>query len=542
MYIQSLEEEPPLRRLKTLPVLWLILALVALPAIAQAPSEGYQVYHFAQEGVLGTSFDLFVRAQHEETGAALLERVLASIEAQAGVLSSYDPNSEISTINARPFLQDEAIELSEDLSQVLRNSHLLGRFSKGAFNVFVGDLVALWRDAGRDGELPSAESIEALLPALRAGFSVTTRDGVSSLTRKAAGSFQLDGIAKGYILEQALKAALRDVSGVTGILIDIGGDVVAWGKESASSRAGWKVGVADPSSPADNAAPLTSVWLDGATIATSGGYARYHEIAGQRLSHILDPRTGMPANKVASATVVASSAQTADALATALCVLSPEEGLKLIARHSGTECLIVDALGTQHRSPGFSAYEQPPAEIEHGVAGLWPEGFRVEVGFSLVDSTAGQPSTGRRGGRFKRHFVAAWVEDGEGRLVKILAVWAQTGELKYLKDLDTFWHDAWLESGGSSSPSVLSSISRATRAPGHYDLVWDGTDSDGRPVPRGSYAICLDVNREHGPPRGRAGHTFASLKLDCRDTPAEAQAEDQPELTELRAQFGPTSR
>src|SRR5471032_2240388 len=118
------------------------------------------------------------------------------------------------------------------------------------------------------------------------------------------------------------------------------------------------IGVQDPHHPEDNATPLAVVRLANAAIATSGGYERYYTINGQRHSHIFDPRTGRSANGAASATVIARDNVTANALATTLCVLTPEEGLRLVAATPGVECLLVTKDGKQMRSAGFALLEK----------------------------------------------------------------------------------------------------------------------------------------------------------------------------------------
>jgi len=133
--------------------------------------------------------------------------------------------------------------------------------------------------------------------------------------------------------------------------------------------------------------------------------------------------------------------------------------------------------------------------------------------------------------------MAAWVEDLEGRRVRLLALWFDRGEMKYVRDLNTFWKEAWVLQGGGSNPRQLRAWTRATRSPGRYTLTWNGLDDTGEAVPQGRYRLRLDVNRENGPHRER--HTLASVELDCGASPARASAPDQPELGEVAARYGP---
>ena len=105
--------------------------------------------------------------------------------------------------------------------------------------------------------------------------------------------------------------------------------MLTWGHDATGSS-GWTIGVQDPFHPEENAVPLMTLRARDRAIATSAAYERPYRIGNRRYSHIFDPRTGRPAEGIASATVVADDNVAANALATTLCVLTPEEGLKLV--------------------------------------------------------------------------------------------------------------------------------------------------------------------------------------------------------------------
>src|SRR6185369_5073049 len=138
----------------------------------------------------------------------------------------------------------------------------------------------------------------------------------------------------------------------------------------------------------------------------SGGYERFYTIGGKRYSHIFDPRTGRPAGGAAGATVVAPDNVAANALATTLCVLPPEEGLKLVASVPGAECLIIAADGRRFRSAGLKLFEVsagrtfvPQDKKDEKPADAWPEGFQVTVAVEL-------PSVNSP--RYRKPYTAVW--------------------------------------------------------------------------------------------------------------------------------------
>ncbi len=519
---------PPVSR----PLALLAASLLLLVPAARADGDvAARPFTFDRDDVLGTSFRLIVLCASQEEAAACERRALDAIEAHRRVLSTWEPESELSRLNALPWTERKDVELSPTLGSALKQALRWHGRTGGVFDVYLGELHDLWREAARTGQEPPAAELARLAEAARGGpgFSVARRRvgtrSVELLTCERAGRFDVDGFAKGLIIDQALAAAVRGAQGLEGALLEVGGDLRTWGSGAPGMRAPWTVDVADPAEPADNAPPLCRIALRDRAVASSGGYARPLQVGGRRRMQIFDPRTGRPAEHVLGATVVAADAAAADALATTLCVLPPDEGLK-VAAACEAECLIVDREGKRHASPGWQALETG------GPARGWPEGFRVDVELTLVNSTPDAR-------KFKRHYLAAWVEDEAGQRVRLLALWANGRELKYLRDLEAFWNEGWVGSGGADDPGALRASTRATRLPGQYTLTWDGADDDGHAVPQGRYRVRLEVNREHGPPNGREGCTEAELVLTCGQEPSTARAPDQPELAGVSARYGP---
>jgi len=180
--------------------------------------------------------------------------------------------------------------------------------------------------------------------------NVEIRTDKHSVNLKKKGmQLDLSGVAKGYSAEQAL-LVLRS-RGITRALVDAGGDIVV--SDPPPGREGWRVAV---EKPGPDTGPVRPILLINSAIATSGGTYQYSEIQGKRYSHIVNPKTGVGSTVPASATVIAPDGMTADALATALCVMPPEEGLKLVESFPGVSALITietpDGL-ERYRSSGF---------------------------------------------------------------------------------------------------------------------------------------------------------------------------------------------
>jgi FAD:protein FMN transferase len=214
------------------------------------------------------------------------------------------------------------------------------RLSGGAFDARVGPLVALWGFDGREPRLPPAGALTLAVSRL-ASLGMPT--GVVELENDPD-MLHFGAWAKGYAVDRAV--AVLGEHGVRAALVDAGGDVRGFGHD-------WRVGVQHPRLPG---ALLAILQPGDLAVATSGDYEQYFEADGQRFHHLLDPRSGEPARACQSVTVLAENCALADALATAVFVLGPREGLDLIESLPGVECLIIDAEGAWHESAGLGVH------------------------------------------------------------------------------------------------------------------------------------------------------------------------------------------
>ncbi|MFM7298294.1 MAG: FAD:protein FMN transferase [Planctomycetota bacterium] len=328
----------------------LMVAILAgvVPALAQAQvSEEVRRATVDSENVLGTSMHLELAAEASKLKGAR-KALTAEIERLDGILSTWNAGSELRRL-PRPCPPTAA---SVELREVLAATERWMGASGGAFHPGVEVLMQLWKLAETRNSEPSSEELAAALARIREPlWKLDEASATVAFLSDVPLSF--DGLAKGYIIYRAIDAAVR--AGARDLVLDIGGDVRVVGKTR------WTVAVADPRAPADNAQPLCKLELENRSVATSGGYARGFDIAGKHFSHIFDPRTGKPVTAVQQATVIAPDATTADALATALNVLAPGEGLALVAKLPGVASMVVDAQGVQHASPDWARFVRASA-------------------------------------------------------------------------------------------------------------------------------------------------------------------------------------
>ncbi|MCU1370276.1 MAG: FAD:protein transferase [Ilumatobacteraceae bacterium] len=294
--------------------------------------------------VMGTHLELQITASTEREARSAEAAAVAEATRLEGLFTVFDPASNLcrwrnGTVGATPELQDL-------LGLAARWQTATG----GAFNPMSGILTQRWMRAVHEGTVPSPEELADLVAAIaQPPFAV--RNGVVVRTASCA-MLDLNAIAKGHVVDLVAQHVLANHD-VSRLVINAGGDLVHRGAGAVG------VAVEDPYHPYDNAPPIADLVLSDAAVATSGRSRRWFEVDCHRYSRVLDPRTGSPVSHTASATVVAPTAATADVLATAASVLSPDETLTLLARvdlHPHTaSCLVIDDRGRQHPSEGWPA-------------------------------------------------------------------------------------------------------------------------------------------------------------------------------------------
>lgn len=308
-----------------------ILSLSVAGCQPQRSTTGKETYVF-EGSVFGTYYVIkLVEPAAGVLGQERQQQLQKAIEAELDdvnrKLSSYLDTSEVSRFNDAPAL--DSFVFSAETLEVLQAALELSHKTAGAFDPTVGPLVNAL-GFGPPGTAPRSNSEQTIAQARAAvGFAKLEVDPRSRGVRKLVPEMRLDlsAIGEGHAIDR-LVGFLRQ-QGFENLLVEIGGEVRTVGM-TADSQA-WRIGVERPQ--VDRGSVQRIVTLGEGAIATSGDYRKYREENGVRLSHIIDARTGAPVrHRLASATVLATSCRDADAWATALMVLGPEEGFALAER------------------------------------------------------------------------------------------------------------------------------------------------------------------------------------------------------------------
>lgn len=286
---------------------------------------------------MGTTYAVKLLQSDDTLDMGALESAIdARLERINAQMSTWLPDSELSRFNAST--SPDWFAVSTDTVRVVEAARAVSVLSGGAFDVTVGGVVNLWGfgPGGGDARTPSAREIETAMTAT--GYRQLESRASPPALRKGRPQMYVDlsAIAKGFAVDAL--ARLLDARQVRSYLVEIGGELRARGAKPDGSP--WKVGIERPSPDAQSVQSVIA--LRDAAIATSGDYRNYRERDGRRYSHTIDPRTGRPiAHALASVSIIAGSAMRADALATAVMVMGPEQGWRLVEREGLAAQLIV---------------------------------------------------------------------------------------------------------------------------------------------------------------------------------------------------------
>lgn len=300
--------------------------------------------HRQQSYVFGTLVDVTVYGEPEDKARQVTDQVLRDFDEMHHTLHAWEPGTleRVNGILALATPQAPArAALPPGLVPILQDAARLAERGENLFNPAIGNLVRLWgfHSDSFEPRLPDPQEITRLVAAhpTLADLSI---EGITLVGRNPAVRLDLGGYAKGYALD--LAAAYLKSQGVDNALINIGGNILALGSKGGTP---WRVGIQHPR----QAGALASLELhDGEAIGTSGDYQRFFELNGKRYCHLIDPRTGWPADQAQAVTVIArgkGAGTLSDVASKPLFIGGPGEWPRLAKKLGVAEVLFVAADG-----------------------------------------------------------------------------------------------------------------------------------------------------------------------------------------------------
>ena len=301
---------------------------------SSAPSPSDVVMINVSRRAMATSFDILLPFGTPAVSAAA-ESALDTIDALEDHLSVYRDHSEVSRLNGIAY--KEAMAVAENLFDLLTLAKRIAAETDGAFDISAGALIKAWGFFRGPRRVPSErERAEALQ---RIGMKYVVLDGATRTVRFLASGLEINlgSIGKGYALDRAAQLLQSEWNIASGLLHGGHSSVYAIGSRPGEDR-GWPVGI---SHPWRRETRIAIVWLRNRAVGTSAASFQHLQWQGRKLGHILDPRTGWPAEGMASATAVAPTAAEADALATAFFILGVEKARQYCEAHPGIGAILL---------------------------------------------------------------------------------------------------------------------------------------------------------------------------------------------------------
>lgn len=315
-------------RFRAVLVTALYVLLTAFSVVAVTASGRAQLLEHYQytEIHMGVPVRIVVYAPNSDNAERACRAAYARFAALEDIFSDYRNTSELMRLCEKA--GGPPVPVSPELFFVLQRAQKVAAQSDGAFDMSVGPLIQLWRNARKDRRLPPLAVLGETKA--RVGWRQIVLDEKRRTVRLAVPGMRLDagGIAKGYACDEAQKELRRH--GITRALIEAGGDIVV--SAPPPGKSGWKIDVDG------------RTWtLANRAISTSGDTNQFVEIGGRRYSHIVDPRTGLGLTNRIAVTITAPDGMTSDSLSTTVSVLGEEKGRALAARYKGITVFVRQA-------------------------------------------------------------------------------------------------------------------------------------------------------------------------------------------------------
>lgn len=265
------------------------------------------------------------------------------------IYKDYEGINNLKTVNDQAGIAPVTVD--SDIIELLLDCKEIYALTNGRVNVAMGSVLRLWHEARtqglenpENGKLPEQEALAQAAQHTGIDSIIIDQEASTVYISDPEASLDVGAIAKGWAAQRVAETAPK------GMLISVGGNVCATGPKDAEGTP-WVVGVQDPDNPGEY---LRKLQITQGAVVTSGDYQRTYEVDGKQYHHIIDPATGMPAAYWRSVTVICADSGLADALSTALFLLSLEEG-KALAEQCGANALWLDTKGNEYMTDSVEA-------------------------------------------------------------------------------------------------------------------------------------------------------------------------------------------
>jgi thiamine biosynthesis lipoprotein len=318
-----------------------------LPLVIAACSKAGAAHAEHHGTAMGAHLDIEVFGPDQAACDRAVAEARGEIDRLEQMMTDWKAESPLMEVNRHA--GERPVKVPPELFFVIRKSLEMSELTRGAFDISFAAAGKLWN--WRDPRVPTDDKVRVSLTNVGwRGIRIDATEQTVFL-EKPGMRIGLGAIAPGYAGDRAIEKIRA--CGIRDACVNMSGDVMAIGMKSGAP---WRVALKHPRRPSESVAILP---VANAAVSTSGDYERFFEVEGKRYCHIIDPRTGRPAEGCQSVTIVAPVLAFADGLATGVFVLGPEAGMKLVESLEGVEAVIVASDGRVLMSPGLRSARNP---------------------------------------------------------------------------------------------------------------------------------------------------------------------------------------
>ncbi|HSU50388.1 MAG TPA: FAD:protein FMN transferase [Segetibacter sp.] len=284
--------------------------------------------------LMGNRFEISVVSDDEQWGENLIESAISEIRRIERLLTTFSENSQTNQINANAGIRP--VRVDKEVFNLISRCIKISELTQGAFDITYGSIdKRLWNFDKTMTALPDTSTAKKMVRLINYRNIVLDKEATSVFLKEKGMRIGFGGIGKGYAADRA--RLILEQNDVTGGVVNAAGDLTTWGSQPNGKP--WTVGIADPNT---KQSPFSYLDISDMAVATSGSYEKFVTINGKRYSHTIDPKTGFPVSGIKSVTIICTSAELADALATPVTVMGIHAGLDLINQMKDIACIIID--------------------------------------------------------------------------------------------------------------------------------------------------------------------------------------------------------
>ena len=283
---------------------------------------------------MGNRFEICVCGDDASWAEQCIGKAITEIQKIEKLLTTFDEGSETNLINRNAGIMP--VKVSAETFYLVRRSIKLSDLTQGAFDITYGSVdKRLWNFDTTMTSLPDPAIARRSVRLINYRNIILDNLNLTVFLKEKGMRIGFGGIGKGYAADRA--RTLLQNEGVKDGFVNAAGDLTTWGNQPDGKA--WTIGIANPDA---KHYPFSTLQISDSAVATSGNYEKFVVIDGNKYSHTIDPKTGLPVTGIKSVTIISPHAEVSDALATPVMIMGTEVGLDLINQIHGIGCIIVD--------------------------------------------------------------------------------------------------------------------------------------------------------------------------------------------------------